>query len=368
MTRDEERARVWRSLGATPQETDELLSYAEDGFDRSVTREPQTFPLEDEPFVAAWAEYVADSIGQGAVPALAKRLVQFGFPVAAGISETDSYRAATRRGAVDGQRAMTALALRDPAGIRMFLHQTAAGRIPVIVARHRGDFETLVCALTRRNEPVPVAPSIGACMVAGYNNWDRVARLRHHMNFTELLADKSRYQDRFILLSEGPYSATPAGALGLEPTSWLALSRIIRLEHECTHYFTRRVLGSMNNRLFDELIADYMGIVLATGRFRADWLLRFMGLEGFPAYREEGRLAHYRGTPPLSSGAFRILQRAVVQGASNLERFDAAMDGDVSLTGEGAHRILALAHGTLEDLASGLFHLEAGLCMRTAAV
>ena len=44
------------------------------------------------------------------------------------------------------------------------------------------------------------------------------------------------------------------------------------------------------------------------------------------------------------------------------------MDGDVSLTGEGAHRILALAHGTLEDLASGLFHLEAGLCMRTAAV
>jgi len=65
----------------------------------------------------------------------------------------------------------------------------------------------------------------------------------------------------------------------------------------------------MRNNLLDEVIADYFGITAACGRFRADWLLRFFGLESYPRYRAGGRLEHYRGDPPLSDAAFLVLQR-----------------------------------------------------------
>jgi hypothetical protein len=252
----------------------------------------------------------------------------------------------------------------DAAGLRLSLHPTSCGRIPVILASHRADFEALVQALTRRNEPDPIPRTMGACMVAGYNNWDRIGRVRaawyaqHGADaertwpaaFERLAADKTLYQDRFVLLSDGPYSATPAAALGLDEQRWIAMSRVIRLEHECTHYFTRRVFGSMNNRLFDELLADYMGIVHATGRFPADWLLRFMGFDARGCYRPGSRLETYRGTPPLSDGAFAILQRAVVQATAHLQRFDAIVATDYSAPMFRTAVVLTLAQVRLEQL------------------
>lgn len=74
----------------------------------------------------------------------------------------------------------------------------------------------------------------------------------------------------------------------------------------------------MRNNMRDELIADYQGIVAANGgRYRADWFLRFIGLEAFPEYRQGGRLQNYRGQPPLSDGAFKILQVLVKDAAEN---------------------------------------------------
>ena len=170
--------------------------------------------------------------------------------------------------------------------------------------------------------------------------------------FRGIIPQKALYQDRFILLSDGPYSAVPAASLGLTDAQWCSFSLTIRLEHECTHYFTRRVLGSMRNALFDELLADYMGMVVALGRFRADWFLRFMGLERYPHYREGGRLQNYRGKPPLSDGAFQLLQALVHHAAKNLERFDAHRTLELNTLQEKAWLLWALSHLTLEELAA----------------
>jgi hypothetical protein len=174
---------------------------------------------------------------------------------------------------------------------------------------------------------------MGACMVAGYNNWDRIHRYRQQWlvnnsesdwskEFSRLTTQKELYQDRFIILSDGFYSNVQPAKLGLTADEWRGLSLTIRLEHECTHYFTRRVFNSMRNNLLDELIADYRGIVAATGTYKADWFLHFLGLESFPDYREGGRLQNYRGQPPLSDGAFKILQKLVKAAAENLEAFE----------------------------------------------
>ena len=138
-------------------------------------------------------------------------------------------------------------------------------------AEAREDFERLVQALTRRNEPDPIPASMGACLVAGYNNWDRVtAFLARRAEPSLDLADAIReiqphrqlYQDRFILLSSGPYSAISSTALGLEPSIWHEMSLRIRLEHECTHYFMRQAFAHMREPLFEELVADYAALIL----------------------------------------------------------------------------------------------------------
>src|SRR5439155_4743001 len=101
------------------------------------------------------------------------------------------------------------------------------------------------------------------------------ARADWDSELAEIARRPTLYQDRFILLSAGPYSGVAAAELGLADEDWKRRSLTIPLEHECTHYFTRQVLGSMRNALADELVADYMGIVASEGRYRADWFLRF---------------------------------------------------------------------------------------------
>jgi hypothetical protein len=150
-------------------------------------------------------------------------------------------------------------------------------------------------------------------------------------------------------LSDGSYSNVSASDMGLSEAEWRRVSLAIRRDHEAAHYFTRRVFASMRNNLIDELIADYMGIVAAAGHFRANWFLRFMGLESFPTYRQGGRLQNYRGQPSLSEGAFKVLQALVKSAAENLERFDANHASELI---ERASMLIALTYLTLEEIAS----------------
>lgn len=324
---------VLASFGAKNGEQAELLEYNRNHFNLENVNSHH-FPIADEPFVAAWDGYARDVREAGTVAALAKYLVQLQFPVREGISQSAEYLASTRQGAAPLVNESDAPVWEAPHSCRVVVHQTAAGRIPLIIAEQRDDFVYLVRALTRRNEPAAIPASMGACMVAGYNNWHRIGRLRDEFlatappgsswseEFQRVRTQPDLYQDRFIILSSGPYSGVKAAELGLDESTWLSLSLDIRREHECAHYFARRVFSSMRNNLLDELIADYFGISAATGRFRADWLLRFMGLESFPTYREGGRLQNYRGKPPLSQDAFVVLQRLVRAAAINLEAFD----------------------------------------------
>jgi hypothetical protein len=352
-------------LGASREEIEELLTYNENVFDLGVLSTTKVrLPLPDEPFVAFWEEIEREARARGAFAALRGRLPQLRFPIRAGISETEAYRAATRRGApADGIPAATGLEIERPEAIELVIHASPAGRIPLLIARRRAEFTALLRALTKRNEPVPVPDAQGALMVSGYNNWSRVGELRRRWEalepaaretvswaeeFQRLQPQRELYQDRFILLSDGPYSAVPAADLGLSDAEWRAMSLIIRRDHECTHYLTRRLFGSMRNNVLDELIADYAGLVGATGRFRAGWFLRFVGLEDFPRYRAGARLDLYRGKPPLSDGAFRVLQALIERAARNLERFDAGQEPREEM----AMTIAALASLRLEDLAA----------------
>jgi len=358
----EYRSDVLTSFGATAPETEELLLYNKNVFVHNSGQDV-IFPLPDELFVAAWEGYAAESAAKGVYEVLKNRLIQFKFPIKEGISQSDSYQAATRRlGLAEEMPEATGLALERTDRLELSLHRTLAGRIPILLTRHREDFITLVRALTGKNEPVSVPQAMGAIMVAGYNNWDRIFTYRKQWEaanpescseecwkeeFRRIIPQKGLYQDRFMILSDGAYSA-----VGFSEEEWRSKSLIIRREHECAHYFTRRLFSSMRSNMMDELMADYMGIVAAAGHYKSHWFLRFVGLENFPDYRQGGRLQNYRGNPPLTDGSFRVLQSLLKSASENLESFD--LENSESIRGQVGKTwmLMALAQLTLEELAS----------------
>ncbi len=374
------RQALWRAHGASPEEAAELLAYAHSPLHETALAR-QSLPLPEPACVTAWERYVAEAEREGAEAVLRRVLVQLRFPIAAGMSQDAAYQAATRRGQLPLEPG-PGVSFARPDGLRLGLHGTPAGRVPVVIARERADFEALVRAVTRRNEPEAVPASMGACTIAGYNNWERVATLRRAFEaehpedwdgsgwaaaFRELIPMKDRYQDRFMLLSSGPYSATPATAMGLADDEWRAASVRLRLEHECTHYFMRQAFGAMRKSLLDELVADYMGLVEALGAFRLDAFLLFMGLESHPDYRAGGRLQNYCGE--LSPGALVVLRDVVVRAAGNLAELDPSRDRASFDVVDKARVIAALTRVGLEGLASAeaATHLAAASAEANAA-
>ncbi len=362
------RTGVLRALGATRAQRDELLDYNKNHFDHHLLPHPLELPIPDEAFVAVWKEYCEETGGRGVLECLRERLVQLSFPIQEGISKTDFYRAATRRGIPASKiREAVGLTLRRPDRLRLHLHQSPAGCIPILTTACREDFASLIRALTMKNEPEPLPASMGAMAVGGYNNWDRIRKLKKQwqeqnqgdpdefgwtIEFERIKTERDLYQDRFIVLSDGPYSDVSAHDLDLSEEQWREMSLVIRREHECTHYFTRRAYGSMKSLLLDELIADFMGITAVQEHYRSDWFLRFMGLERFPLYRKGGRLENYRGDPPLSDGAFRILQALVKKAGENLERYHIQRRDSLLAPSDRARILTALTWLTMEELAS----------------
>ena len=109
----------------------------------------------------------------------------------------------------------------------------------------------------------------------------------------------------------------------------------------------------MQNRVQDEIIADFFAILEAMGEYSPTLALLFLGLENYPKYRNGGRLENYRGNPPLSDSSFEILKKITVDSVNNMNR--------VYLENKEAHHstqgklelIKKLTSISLEEMANG---------------
>ena len=367
--RFEARRSVLRRFGATDDQLEGLLAYTATAYAGIDAATP--LPLADEPHIVAWESYAADAVAVGAFAALQKRFVQLQFPIRRGISEQDDYRRATRRGEF-GAAADYApgLKLERPDDLDLQLHRSIAGTIPVLVPATRHDFVALVQAFTERNEPVTVPDSMGACMVNGLNNWDRVAAYRREWTarygeaadwsaeFKLFATKKPLYQDRFIILSRGPYSAVGADEMGLTAQQWTEQSIAIRREHESLHYLTYRLSGLIRSNALDELIADFAGLVAATGTYSPDLAIRFLGLHRYPEIPADSRLHVYRGE--LSDEQLRVVASLARAAARQLEDCAARWGTGLPDVKILAPVILGLITVNLEDLADGMVPLPPG--------
>jgi hypothetical protein len=369
LLRDDERRalriRMVREHAADDAVVEEVLAYTEPAYGAA---QPAALAAlaDDEPHVAAWADYVEESGARGVAETLKAKFPQLRFPLLAGISQTELYRRATRRGDLDAAASYApGLMFESPERLRLDIVATIAGRIPVLTAANRRDFEALVCAFTERNEPVAIPASMGACLVSGLNNWDRVSHYRkrwqtqHPMadevewreEFQRLTRNKPLYQDRLVILSAGPYSAVDATEAGCTAEEWSSQSLMIRREHEAMHYFTARLFGRIRSHALDELLADFIGLLRASGRYESRLALTFLGLQAFPIVRSTGRFLNYT-SGVLSDAATVVVASLVVAGAARLERLVAAWCIDPSDLPQLTKVIATLASCTLEELAS----------------
>lgn len=359
------RRSVLEGAGASGAEIEELIGHSAAGeWWRTRPRLMPAFPLEDEAHVADWLVYAREAEERGAWSVLRERLIQLQFPVREGISQDQRYRAATLRG-VAPFPAGPGPTIEAPEQLSVEVHGSLGGQVPILVTGHRRDFETLVQTLTARNEPWPVPAAMGACLVNGLNNWDRIRSYRRgwesedaarrdeeawKAEFRRLVPRKELYQDRLIILSKGRYSGVAGSEVGEPEQAWLERSQSIRREHECTHFLALRLFGALRHDLLEELVADFVGIVRTYGGYRPGLALRFLGLERYPEFRDGGRLEVYRGDPPLSDGAFRVLQELAWRGVQNLERLAEAHERALDSEQELGRLVVALTMLAGEEL------------------
>lgn len=239
----------------------ELLEYTKNRFNNNV-QILENIP--DEPFIATFEELIQEIDDLGIEKALNEN-----FP----------------HGEKD-------IKFKSPNDVELKIYKSIAGNIPIFYVKNTEDFEELVVKLIHKGKPVPNIESTGASFAYGKNI-------------------------KFIILSNKPYSNIDASELGLSEEKWKDLSMIIRREHECTHYFTKRFLGSSKNNIHDELIADFAGIVSAYGQYKSDWFLKGMGIDKFPESQQVKRFPVY--TKELSVEALEALKEITVKASKNVE-------------------------------------------------
>ncbi len=309
-----------------------------------------------------WDDYSKDNANNNVFDLLKRCYPQLNFPIETGIEKSVLYKEFVFKGKIDLTSLPCYLELTDPKNIKLENNICQAGKIPVLIIPNQEDFVKIIQCLLHKNNPVEVPQSMGAVLINGLNNWERIRNIKKewqaknpsenwNQEFANVILNKSLYKDKLIILSTKPYSNIAANQLGLTDDEWISNSVSIRREHEFTHLYTLKKYGYASNNLHDELIADYIGIIKTLGYYEEVWMFHFMGLEQYPKYRWGARLENYVKDNRLSQEDFRQLIKIVKNAIETISIFDKKL-GKLKSSKDQICRINALCETGLTELAS----------------
>lgn len=341
--------------------SDELLLYFQNKF--CSKKVGHLLEFNDKPCIKSWEDYCKKSSEMGAFQILQNCYPQLKFPIKEGINKRQDYVDAVLKGKSVFLSEKDGLLLNEPTGIEIRIHDSIAGKVPVVVVPNNQDFVKIVQSVIHKNNPVSVPDSMGALLVNGVNNWDRILRLKDNWLVKYPMGDWSQefskhimpnpdlFKDKLIILSTKPYSNISAGRVNIKEDSWRSLSHLIRLEHECTHLHTLKKYGFASNNLHDELVADYIAIAKTMGVYKKDWMLKFMGLENYPSYRKGARLENYATDVGKSPANFQRLISIIYKAIANIAIFDTQV-GSIQSDQDQMMRIDTLCETSVTEIAS----------------
>ncbi len=314
--------------------SDNLKKYFENNFKSSIKNSVTSNVVD---FVDTfWEDHLSNDLkGKDAIDFLRLCFPQLNFSIEKNIEETQLYKDVVLRGNFEKINDINNnLSLIDINGISLFLYNSFAGDIPVLVIPNKDDFNSIIQVLLYKNNPISLPSSMGASLINGINNWKKINNIKNkwllqnsHFSWNEefktnVLPNKNLYKDGLIILSQKPYSGVSSTSVNIDQEKWLSISLKIRLEHECTHLYTMKRFGIASNNLHDELIADYVGIIKSVGFYNKDWMLAFMGLENSQDYRIGARLENYIKDIKIDSEDFLYLASIIRKAIENIYLFD----------------------------------------------
>lgn len=196
------------------------------------------------------------------------------------------------------------------------METTPAGEVMVITLGDRQDFELFLQIMGNRCMPEKIPATQGASILDGVVNWPKIRKheeewlaaggdpLHKTEEFRRFTSEPRNFKDALIVLSTGAYSAVKAEETGLPEEEWLAASYKIRKAHECTHFICRRLYREKINAVWDELVADAVGLYAAFGRYDLKLAERFLGVgpDGYTG----GRLENYAAGEDLDALARKV--------------------------------------------------------------
>lgn len=217
----------------------------------------------------------------------------------------EAYRQIVKRGGEAPEQTLAHFRASEEATLEVV--ETPAGKVQVVTFPDRRDFETFIQIMANRCVIREIPKTQGASILDGVINWRRIEAHQKvfleeakkkgesepdwSAEFKRFTSDKENYTDALVVLSVGPYSGLDASAAGYPEEEWIAYSHLIRKYHECTHFICRRLYPEKIDALWDELVADAVGIYAAFGRFDRGLSERFLGIEN--GRYTGGRLENY---------------------------------------------------------------------------
>lgn len=229
---------------------------------------------------------------------LSRRYPQLFFPIAAGTSTSPEYIDAVYFG--KKYKGTLDYSLSEKDWFKCI--DTPAGSIDVLLLHERKDFEKCACALANRCKPKIIPEAVGAFMISGLINWERV---RKHLNkqpedecfvngfvWNWLRKNHCDYLDRIILLSSGCYSGITPEMIGLSNEDWAEKSITIRMYHEIAHFVCRSRYPKNIDVIRDEVFADMIGMIAAFGNYDLNRAKLFLGIDGTEIL-ENARIRYY---------------------------------------------------------------------------
>ena len=284
-------------------------------------------PFEFVTYVRAHAP--ASITGKAALEALAARFPQLYVAPAEGAEATN--RLAAGRGIAPQDANLDHFISSPEDELRKV--DTPAGPVETLFLKERADFETFLQIVGKRSRPEPIARTIGAITYCGIADWGAVAAAHEAYlaqggddwagEFARLAKVPGAFRAEIVIISEGPYSNIPAAQTHYDEDEWIRVSREIRLHHECAHVVCRRKLPGDILPIWDEITADVVGLLCATGSYDAQLAATFLGVsaKGYVG----GRLSEY-----LSDEQKGRIDEIAAEVFAALERLEVLAQGDVA--------------------------------------
>lgn len=231
-------------------------------------------------------------LGREVIPYLARIYKQL-YLIPGSDGADDKYRAIVRRGEDLSEKTLAHFTMSD--NDSLVITETPAGIVQVISLYERNDFEIFIQIMANRCKKKVIPRTQGAAIIDGVINWDKINAHKKEFlekeiargnyfpdwsaEFRRFTSNKCNYQDGIIVLSVGPYSGISASELGFSESEWIEFSAVIRKYHECTHFICRRLYPDQIDPIWDEVVADAVGIFAAFGRYDSDMALKFLGVD-----------------------------------------------------------------------------------------